>query len=387
MAAFTESFNKADGVGLGPDLTWTDPDTQWQTASNRGVIAGTTAAEITARAEADTGSADMYVQLVIPDFGGASYADIGLCVRMSADRQTFYCFKRITQAGTVDATWEIRKYVGGELTYLADPGVSVPFVFPETSRIEVEGDEIRVYINDVLIDSVTDSDITAGSFGGLNGFRNSVSSDRRVIFDDFEVGDLGGGGDQTTGDPLPVDVDFGAPTARAARSTTAEPLTVAVEFAPPGAAAAYAAQAAPLGVDVDYGPPAVSGGSQTEADPLAVVVAFGAPAAAAAYRTTAEPLAVDLEFGPPVVVDEDTGGVHVGAVTGPERDAEPTPDGPALARDVTGAALRRAVTGANARTEDIAGPERVTDPTPDGPAVRRKVDGPELARTVTGGEF
>lgn len=194
MATFTESFDKGAGEGLGPDLTWsaTDPGGNWETdASNRGIINGITAAEIFARAEsADTGSNDMYVQLVIPDFGNASYGDVGLIVRMSSDRQTMYGLKRITASGG-NPQWELHKYIAGVQSILLE--FNLAQAFPETWRLEVEGDELRIYRGGVLLNSITDTDIPTGTFGGLSGFRNSTASSRRVIFDDFEVGSLASG--------------------------------------------------------------------------------------------------------------------------------------------------------------------------------------------------
>lgn len=193
MTTFTESFTKADGVGLGPDLTWSAPDTQWQTSSNRAAIIGVTASEIRARAEHDTGTNDMYVQAVIPDFGNASYCDVGICARMSSDRQTYYVLKRGAASSSLSGFYELRKVIAGDPgpteSYLV-PRVTHAFSFPETVRLEVQGTTLRVIINGVQVASVTDSGITGPGFAGLDGFRNSTSSNRRVLVDTFETGSL-----------------------------------------------------------------------------------------------------------------------------------------------------------------------------------------------------
>ena len=137
MATFTESFDKGAGEGLGPDLVWTvtDPGGNWETdASNRGIINGITSAEINARPDAaDTGSADMYCQIVIPDFGNASYGDVGICVRMSSDRLTFYNLRRITASGG-NPQWELYKYISGTPTLLLEFNLAQAFPRDMASR-------------------------------------------------------------------------------------------------------------------------------------------------------------------------------------------------------------------------------------------------------------
>lgn len=196
MAVINESFDKADGPGLGPDLTWSLLAGTWSTSANQATITAAGLPESLARAETDLGSADHYVEVVINDFGTSSYCDLGLSLRMSSDGLTRYVVKRLRNAS--GAGYDIRKYIGGTLTNLRSATLLAQ-TFPETLRAEVEGNEIRFYVNDVLIDSVTDSDIATGNFAGLDAFRNSTASTRRVLAASFEAGDLGAPPAGTTG--------------------------------------------------------------------------------------------------------------------------------------------------------------------------------------------
>src|SRR5690606_29248124 len=140
MATFTESFNKPDGAGLGPDLTWNAPDEGWQTVNQQVYLAIVTANNIVARAEHDTGSSDMYGEIVIPNFGTSSYGEAAVGARITEDRQNGY-FVHYSTVGRVDS----HRLKGGTYTRLNRPTSVNAYEFPETPRIVVDVNQPRGY--------------------------------------------------------------------------------------------------------------------------------------------------------------------------------------------------------------------------------------------------
>jgi len=189
VATFTESFDQADSTTLGPDLTWTQVVGAWETINGEAALTDT-GVNAYARAEVDTGSADMRVEAVIPMsavFDG-HYVDLQLLARMDATTYTGYALLRGYWSGAGGQFVGLRKYVNGAETQIGSP-VVLPSAKPETWRLEVEGSDLRAYRDDVLILSGTDTEITTGTYGGLGGYRSSAA--RAIRFDSFTVAEPG----------------------------------------------------------------------------------------------------------------------------------------------------------------------------------------------------
>ena len=67
--------------------------------------------------------------------------------------------------------------------------VTVALNLPEVIRIEVQGTQIRAYINGVLKATATDATVGTGQRAGLYGFRPSGGA---VVLDDLRAGSLPG---------------------------------------------------------------------------------------------------------------------------------------------------------------------------------------------------
>jgi hypothetical protein len=109
---------------------------------------------------------DMWIQWKqAGTFAGADADYIGGCVRMASGAETFYSFMY-----DVD-DYILTKAVAGSYTNL-ETGAITP-AQDDIWRLEVEGTAIRVYRNDVLFESATDSDISSGGIGftgrGIDG--------------------------------------------------------------------------------------------------------------------------------------------------------------------------------------------------------------------------
>lgn len=191
MATFTESFDQPDSTTLGPDLTWTEVAGQWETIGGQAAMSQT-GVNAYARPEVDTGSADMYVEAVIPTTAAfnAHYIDFQIMARMDVSAITGYCLVRGYWATPGGQFVMLRKYVNGvESTVTA--AALLPAALPETWRLEVEGSDIRAYRDGVLVISGTDSTITTGTRAGLGGYQTTTDFNRLIRFDSFETGQLG----------------------------------------------------------------------------------------------------------------------------------------------------------------------------------------------------
>lgn len=192
MATFTESFDQSDSTTLGPDLTWTEVVGPWETINSQAAM-DQWSVNAYARAEADTGSPDMYVEVTIPTSAAFTthYTDHQVMVRMDDSAITGYCLLRGYQSGTGPFV-ALRKYVNGSESVVT-AAISLPAALPERWRLEVEGDELRAYRDSELIISGTDSTVTAGTRAGLGGYRSSSSTNpvQVIRFDSFETGALG----------------------------------------------------------------------------------------------------------------------------------------------------------------------------------------------------
>lgn len=211
MATYTDSFD-----GASTDLTW---------VSARGsavpVVNGDGTASIGgtgweyARAEGDTGSPDMYAEVVVDS---NATGEILLFVRgdPSTNQTYFSAVLSMSESWMTFLEWAgSGPPVGGGPIGTADEPVAVPAA-PFTFRYEAEGSTLRGYLNGVLVKTETRSGTAAGGYGGLGVDARTGSS--AVRFDEWRTGALSDPPPATTaaeaqgwGDPLPVSDEFDVP--------------------------------------------------------------------------------------------------------------------------------------------------------------------------------
>ena len=183
----TESFNKADSDTLGPDLNWTELNSndtdvvsnaaEWQTSRF-------SAAADANRANSSLSSADMYAQAETTISGSGNYAGAMVRKDSSATLTMYGAWRRFD-----GINWQVRleKVVSGTITNLATNTITPSS--PDTIKVSAEGTSIKSYHNGTQYGSVTDSAISGNTYAGLFGCEASFSTNPRA--DNFEAADLG----------------------------------------------------------------------------------------------------------------------------------------------------------------------------------------------------
>lgn len=188
----TESFNKADGDTLGPDLSWTElaGDADIQDNQLRIQAAGITTVTH-ARAESDLSGDDNYAQITWTGFYvfSAITSSLGSCARYSSSADTCY------MSGFTDSTTDYNKLykrVSAVNTELGASG-SITLATGVVYKTEANGSAIKAFRDATEDVSVTDTAISSGIRAGVWGWRSSGSAGI-PLGDSFEAGDLAGGG-------------------------------------------------------------------------------------------------------------------------------------------------------------------------------------------------
>ena len=159
---YGDDFNRADGA-LGAGWHYDN----WTVSGNAAFKPG---GNDFATFKTDVGSADHWVESFLTINGTANFGVIN-ARRPSATDDVFSAtcymgFWSPSGGGGVDA-YVIAKTVAGSYAQLV-VGTSASGVTSVKLRLEVEGTAIRLYANDVLVASTTDSSITSGNFVGFN---------------------------------------------------------------------------------------------------------------------------------------------------------------------------------------------------------------------------
>ena len=193
-----ESFNKADGPGLGPDLTWNlDGDPYgWRTT---GSAAHTTTAGLAfAWTTATVGNANSFCELTISSQEEARVANV--LIRGDGTSPNGY-YATAQRLDPVQTEFWLRKYDGG----FTDLTARVPLAITPTYKLRIEaiGDNLELFVNDSSVASITDSQFSDGTTVG-------ISTNRETVFFD----DLFAGSAPYTGPPPvePVIIDFSTAT-------------------------------------------------------------------------------------------------------------------------------------------------------------------------------
>ena len=185
-ATITESFDQADSTTLGPDLTWTETDTDWETINGPtdGVARATLNNLSIARAEHDLDTDDHYVQVTVT--ARADFDDYAVLLRYSSSAQTYYEYR--TRNENSD-TYRISSVTAGTATELTAIQSQFPVTAaPYTKRGEVDGSDITgLEAGNIEIGPYTDSGATLITGNTRTGI---LSEEQSVNYDDFEAGDL-----------------------------------------------------------------------------------------------------------------------------------------------------------------------------------------------------
>ncbi len=179
-ATFSESFNQADSTVLGPDLTWTEVQNDWQTVSNR-ATPRTNNSGAAARAEHDLDTDNHYVGGPVRFVGSVSGV-IGICARFSATAQTYYR-AALDSAGRLDIT----RTVNGSNTDIASQSRSLAADVDYFVQLEASGSTIRAKVDSDVWLTVTDTQIVGNRRFGLAGYRTN----RDLAVDWLTARDLG----------------------------------------------------------------------------------------------------------------------------------------------------------------------------------------------------
>ncbi len=187
-STITESFDKADSTTLGPNLTWTETNSNLEVFSNacRAVVNNGSIGE--ARAESDLATDDHYAQ-VVGVLGSATptaTSAVRALARFSASARTHYL---MSYAKTTTPTHDrlLGKRVAGTITTLASTA-GISFTDGDTVRVQCNGSTITGLRNGTQEETTTDTEITGNTRAGVSTYRNSSSN---IYVDTFEAGDLG----------------------------------------------------------------------------------------------------------------------------------------------------------------------------------------------------
>ena len=200
--AFTNTNNTSLDAHSGGGFSWTEylgTDQDWKISSNQimAVYGKTSGQRSTARAESNLSGSDMYAQLKIGTFGTNDYKSnlIGVAVRFASDANTCYWAAVGGIGGApVAKGFRVGKMVAGTMTVFAT--VNYAYSAGDILKLTVEGNTLTVYINGVQQWQDTDTSITTGVRAGLSSYLDHWATS--ALGDDFEAGDLGGGGTSVT---------------------------------------------------------------------------------------------------------------------------------------------------------------------------------------------
>jgi hypothetical protein len=181
MTVLTDTFTRANADALGGSWTEVTGDTDINTNAAR---TGNIGISDLARLELDLASDDHSVQASIraSEVGSAGFG--GVLARFHVTDQTFYEARAQFQADTI----RLNKVVAGAVTQLgSDAAVAFDAAVDYLVRIEVNGSDIRVYVDGSLKISVTDTTITGNTRTGIRG---SKFGSGYIQWDNFEAADI-----------------------------------------------------------------------------------------------------------------------------------------------------------------------------------------------------
>lgn len=184
-ASVTEDFNCADHASiLTCDLTWTNVTGTWQISSNQALRTATGTARIRADSPMDTDDFEVSVSLIDLTNTGAG---TGLCAVMarkdSGATTTNYAFGANNDNGV--SGYQIDKVLAGTRTTLGTN--TQDQVDNDLVLLRVDGSTISGLVNGTEIVTVTDTDITGNTYGGV--YATSAASTFSCTWDNWAAAD------------------------------------------------------------------------------------------------------------------------------------------------------------------------------------------------------
>jgi len=185
---YTDDFNCADNWTRDCDLDWTATHDTCRIKDNQGAT-DRTGRTTRCRAEEDTSSDDMYALYDgITLTNASSFCQGGVQIRMEASGNFDGMLLHIVNNSAGD-TVQIYKQVNDSFTSLASATTPTVPTTEEKWYFEGDGSDFSGEQEDIEIVSVTDTSITGNTRGGDRSYRQNSTN---VVYDNFEVGDLGG---------------------------------------------------------------------------------------------------------------------------------------------------------------------------------------------------
>jgi hypothetical protein len=181
MTVLTESFNKADADTLGPDQTWVEDLGDIDVVSSRAQhTTGTTFARVTTSLATD----DHYVQATVRANTDGD-CNPGVAARKEASATlTFY----MVDAKFSDNLTRLFRAVNNSFTSIgSDIGTTFASNTDYLLRLEVNGDNVKTFVDGTPKHDLTDTTIS----GNLQcGIRGDTTGGIAIMWDNWEAGDI-----------------------------------------------------------------------------------------------------------------------------------------------------------------------------------------------------
>ena len=171
LKTFSESFAKADGDGLGPDLTWAllnGDNATWRTLDEKARTTLSQGAYAVA-SDAILGTDNQWAETVVDNHADTRLT--GLLIKAVDDAQTYYQLAVDRDDGTGDQM-KINRTVDGSATAIVDwiplpmPDGELPST-PYTLAFAYYDGTLVTYINGILIHTHEDSTLAANNLAGI----------------------------------------------------------------------------------------------------------------------------------------------------------------------------------------------------------------------------
>lgn len=169
MALYSDDFNRPDSTNLG---NWNEFGDNFSIISNQ-LAPGTSATGFVLYAS-PLDTSDHYSEIVITN---ATASSMGAVARSDVSGNNFYLWR---SNGT---SWDLFYNVGG--SFITIGTYNAPLVNGDVARIQCVGSTIKGFVNGVERVSVTDTNVTTGTYAGV---RSAASSTAR--YDNFLAGDV-----------------------------------------------------------------------------------------------------------------------------------------------------------------------------------------------------
>jgi hypothetical protein len=180
---FTEDWNCGDSASLNCDLTWSElQGTSFGISSNAATNTSVNAVA-SAQMTSPVSSSDNYSQVDIL-IGSVTSLGIATTRMGSGSMSNYYALRRYNDGAV---RFRIEKAVAGTLTAITT-AINLGASYPETWKIEANGSTISCYLGGVLKDSVTDTGVSSGLYGGIRHYKSTTQANS---FDNFVFSDIG----------------------------------------------------------------------------------------------------------------------------------------------------------------------------------------------------